>query len=513
MTTKLQQLLSRAHADQSGAIMLLLLAAFLVLFMVAMVLYDAGNATRDKMDVQIAADSAAFSHAVVKARSMNMIVYANVIKRMFYSYLVTYVNAWTAIVGTMAARAAACFHFPPSLSSCKEFFQGLPMVIAEGIEAAVTDVSELGIIGEGRPKREIKALERYQQYMQTITPWWAWIESTSRATGNGAMVAGTWPPPPSSVTSIKSGINKAIGTVDWALGSQLLNLIPSNTNNTDALPIARRDRMKLWKTKAGPFEFSFSNGAFMAGVAYCAQYAGSLEAIITGVQTFTRSDKHPTPWKEVFAGMQLVPAIGCAVAGFTYNSAGYLDWRINDDNFEDENTWLQSTSAMTLAYKPRAGRNADDGDRQKFDYLSEEYSGPGASELYKNEGYFALSRSELVYKQPFEVLGSGIFGTVGNLPILGDRLGLNPYPDMWSPRWKARNRPVVLPGEDLGSAVQGPKAGLDTIINDTLPYMILGSAIGIFDSHFSFSSAWGDLKYLFRVGKSFSASRMEGISK
>lgn len=85
--------------------MLLLLAAFLILFMMAMTLFDAGVAANDKMKVQVAADSASFSHSVVKSRSMNMISYANIIKRMFYSYLATYVNAWVAILAQLALDA------------------------------------------------------------------------------------------------------------------------------------------------------------------------------------------------------------------------------------------------------------------------------------------------------------------------------------------------------------------------------------------------------------------------
>ena len=46
----------------------------------------------------------------------------------------------------------------------------------------------------------------------------------------------------------------------------------------------------------------------------------------------------------------------------------------------------------------------------------------------------------------------------------------------WKPTWKAKNRPLILPGETFGSAVNSPAAGLNTVINDTIPLLALGLA-------------------------------------
>jgi hypothetical protein len=491
--------------------MLLVLASFLILFMMAMTLFDAGQAANDKMKVQVAVDSAAFSHSVVKSRSMNMISYANIIKRMFYSYTASFWNAWVAIIAQMASDASKCFRTFPDISACLRFFGGLPMVIMEGIELIENVPTLHG--GSGTAKMELQALERYQRYMFNITPWWAWIEGTSRSMGNGAMVSGSWPPPPSSIMNLRNGILSTAGTVDWALGTGFLQALPSLTQNTDTLPLARRDHQKLWSVKADPFTFSGTKGAAISGMEYCAEYALSLEQIIVALQTYRQSESwssgFDSRWKRKFMGLSALPVVGCAAAGFSYQNDGYLDWRINADNFSDRNTWLQSSSNIHLAYKPRAGRMDDNGDRQRLGFVEQDYTRTPL--LYDNSGYFALARSEIVYKQPIRQLALG--GFMSSIPLLSKRMGLNDEPDMWSPRWKAKNRPMMLPGESLGSAVQGPDAGLNTLINDMIAYLVIGSVVGLFDDNFSAGAGLKDLLYLLRIGSSFGPNQMEGIVK
>src|SRR5690554_6489313 len=81
LSVKIQDLVQRWHRDESGAIVLLCLAACLFLFMVGLLMYDTGQVARDKVDVQMAADTAAYSQASVQARAMNSIAFANVGKR------------------------------------------------------------------------------------------------------------------------------------------------------------------------------------------------------------------------------------------------------------------------------------------------------------------------------------------------------------------------------------------------------------------------------------------------
>lgn len=76
-----QNRLGRFQRDEGGAVAFLCLIAILILLLVSWTMFDAGLAARDKVRAQTTADSAAYSQAAIKARSMNMIAYANISKR------------------------------------------------------------------------------------------------------------------------------------------------------------------------------------------------------------------------------------------------------------------------------------------------------------------------------------------------------------------------------------------------------------------------------------------------
>lgn len=526
MLQRIHDFVGRFHAEQSGAIALLLLASMLILLMTSLIIYDAGQSAQDKMDTQIGADSAAYSHTVVKARSMNMIAYANTIKRMIFSYLATYVNAWLAILARWAYHASRCFRIFPDISSCITWGLAIPMIIAEGIEFIATNGPAMGAFGMGgqsaRSVAELKALENYSQYMFAITPWWAYVEGVSRGITNGAMITGAWPPPGSVVTEVKAAVASIVGTIDSILGTNVMGQLPSFTTNVDVLPINRRDRDSTWLSTNAPYLFP-DGGSFEYDFEYCRHYAFSLEALTTGAQTYLRSYEHPRGWKNWFAPLQLTGSVGCFFAAWNYRTfaepeGAFYDWRIKKRFSNNRRAWASATSSLHIAYTPRAGRNSDTGGRRKYGFLSQEAQ--FNKSLYANEGYFAMARSELVYKQPFDVLNSvnsffGGFPGIGN--IVNDRLGIQHEPDMWSPRWKTKNRPVMLPGETFGSAIQGTSAGLNTVINDTVPFLALGSLIGLVPAGnnppFSIPSAVKDFAYLLRVGQTFQTGQLQGLVK
>jgi len=102
----------RLDQNEEGAVALLMLAATIIVMLVSWIIYDAGLATREKVKVQAAADTAAFSQAAIKARSMNMIAYTNLSKRsiwaahmMYPSYLSATYN-W--IRQTLDSNAGSC---------------------------------------------------------------------------------------------------------------------------------------------------------------------------------------------------------------------------------------------------------------------------------------------------------------------------------------------------------------------------------------------------------------------
>ncbi|MEZ4461234.1 MAG: Tad domain-containing protein [bacterium] len=521
LLARLKGRMTAFDGNESGAVMLLLMASFLVLFMLALTLYDTGKAAGDKMEVQIAADSAAFSHAVIKSRTMNMISYANIIKRMYFSYSVTYINGLAAMLLVTAAHISQCAKWIPRIKSCLELVENALLIIAETIEAFF-DIPNLALIGGGssRPANELAALELYQQYMFKMTPWWAWVEGVTRSMNNGAMASASWPPPGSSIESVKSFVSSAAGWSDFALGTNIIGSLPGFTNNVDTLPVTRRDRQKEWTTSAMPFNFSFGNSYVTAAADYCLEWTGSMEFLVNTIQTVRSDIKDYEWWTPTFIFLQaLGGSLGCFLTNWAWRGnpirGSHLDWNINHSNLKSENDWLQGTSNVVFAYRPQSGRNSATGQRQKFEYTKAEPGGAAASSLV--EGYFGVSKSEIVYKPSLGTGSGGFLGNIanaiGSLPLLGSRMGLQPEPDMWSPRWTARLRPLTLPGEEWGSASSNQKAGFDTVVTDSLPYLAMGSALGFFDDEFTFSSGLKDFFYLWRASRTMTANNIEGLAK
>jgi hypothetical protein len=525
MIDRIRSTIGRIHAEQSGAIALMLLASILILFMTALVIFDAGTAAQDKMDVQIGADSAAFSHSIVKARSMNMIAYANTVKRMIFSYLATYINAWLAILARWAYHASRCFRIFPDISSCITWALAIPMIIAEGIEFIVTNMPTMGgwplWMGDApRSRSEIKALENYQEYMFAITPWWAYVEGALRGMMNGAMITAAWPPPGSVLSGINSAIAPIIGPLDGALGTNVMGMLPGSTSHTDVLPISRRDIDDTWNNVNDPWNYDNDMG-FGHARRYCEEYDGSFEWFTTGAQTFiTGMGDDPDGWEWTFAIMHIIPwSVGCLFASWSYKDDNFVDWRLKSSNGNNKQNWLAATGSLHIAYLPRAGRNdSSTGERQKYMYMSREAT---LSNNFKNEGYFGMARSEIVYKQPVNWVNP-LESLISSIPIFGslltNRLGINHEPDMWSPRWTSKNRPVTLPGERFGSAISTTTVGLNVVTRDAVPFLALGSLIGLVgpqggDPPFSIPSAVRDFYYLLRAGQTFGTSQIEGIPK
>lgn len=482
---------------------LLLLAAFLILFMTSMVLYDTGAATGDKVSVQIAADSASFSQSVVKARTMNTVVYANIIKRMYYSHAATYTSsmaallAWTiinyAIAAVLIATVVGATAAEPFTS---EGVAGTAAIASEAIELAKTTKATFGEMG-----REINALNEYQSYMIEATPWWSYMEGFSRAIQNGATASSSWPPPPMENTNdTKDLIADWVGKLDSVAGSSLVQRLPSVTTKTDSLPLSQN-------TQSGT---------------YCTEYRGSFEHIIHGTQSVILSDtlteKFSLLWKGVLALSVAVIAGGCPAAHAMFESDGYLDYRIAGSATKSANDWAQSTSNIAIAYRPNAGRNDDSKGRQKFGFLKGENNDSQIERIaYTNEGYFALSRSEIVYKEAplieLKESGDDDGGFIEKaLESVSNSLS-NDEPDMWSPQWTAKSRPFIMQGEELGDSLNGT-VGLNTIVNDALPLLGVVSALGIVTSkNANMSSTLHDFFYLLRVGSGFTGDQLQGVSK
>lgn len=207
------------HADESGAITVAALAALVILLMVGLTIWDAGRSARDKIDLQTAADTAAYSQAAVQAKTMNMVAFTNVAKRSAVGMHSMYIGMWSAYVLWWEDRcklARQAFSAPARVD-CR---RNRPLILKEGRRggdwfhfsanehyriyggprpAGIALASELFSSQGGRLQtafgNEIMALDDYQRYMTEITPWWAWAEGLVRGTRNGASATASFPTP------------------------------------------------------------------------------------------------------------------------------------------------------------------------------------------------------------------------------------------------------------------------------------------------------------------------------
>ena len=109
------------HDEEGGAIMLAALAGTLILLMVSLALYDAGTVMRKKVNVQVAADTAAYGQAAIKARTMNTNAYANVAKRSIVAVAEVYHASYSLYVRDMYALALICSRDPAAnAAACAE---------------------------------------------------------------------------------------------------------------------------------------------------------------------------------------------------------------------------------------------------------------------------------------------------------------------------------------------------------------------------------------------------------
>ena len=485
MVDKITQRVEALDGDEEGAVLMLMLAGVLICFMTALVVYDAGVASHDKMSTQVAADTSAFSASVVKARTMNMVSVANTNKRVLYGVATTYNAAFGGLILAGAAFAAQCF---PGLSprGCINAARAAVQITMETIEFGATNLWHL----TKTTRSEVAALDKYQEYMIAITPWWAWVEGAMRARVNNATFAATWPPPGDASSAIDKVRNVAPG---------LSAVLSSSSGAIDALPLKRRDQI---------------DGFGLASLSYCFQYSISLDHLMTYAEHFMKSNGRlvVNQTAEAIAGyaVSLITLVPC-YAAFGMLSDKVFDYQI-DSGPGDE--WLRDTGSISFAYKAKAGRNSASGARRKYNYMEQDYNA-GVRALTSNEGQFALASSEIVYKD------QGIFGTGLNFPGVpsppssgsGSAPPSGGTPEMWNPSWTARLRPVALPGEGFGNTSSGDPVGIANMAIDVLPYIALAGAIGLLDDDVSITSLIQDMLTFALSSRDFTGEHMEGIVK
>ncbi len=516
-----KKLITLAHSQtraldrsQGGAIILLVLAGLLILLLTSMMLFDAGTSAQHTTQVQNAADSAAYSQAAVKARSMNVIAYANTSKRVMFAYHAATAGGFVSAATTNALHCSRC-SFPAGLHWC----------VICGIGAAQIAVEVAALLAVGRRaldrlKDEIELLDELQKHLMHFTPWWGMTENMMRGVQNGATATAAWPGPEAILPSYINDAYSAILDFDQQFDTNIAVQLPPKTDIFDELPLSKRDTN------------------FTSKLGYCNEFLLSVEHILTAFDAWNDSGGWPIVTQS--SGDWLVGNLaGQATASGCYFRMGgdsiplidsvldfafpldvekLMDWQVDGDD------WLLRTSNITLAYM-NLGYD-DNRDAQYDGFLNDHTERPS----FKADGQWALARSEITWQPKWveNALPGGIGGALSMVlsytpgPFGSNLFSTKSEPHMWSPRWSARLRPLVLPGEDFGDAIAGQSVGLHAIYTDMLPYFAFASTLGtvvqgsgsIFSGDLtSLGNMAGDLVYMYGVSQSYSADDMEGLTQ
>ena len=460
----------RFHRDERGAILLFSLAAALILMLMAWVIYDTGPAARDKIELQGAADTSAYSQSAVRARAMNLIAYGNVAKRSVIAITGLYPMMYVAYSHWMAYHFSRCHRWPPNLSSCARFYSNAPQFARETLQDfsdfatlfwGVVWAETFGLIGSPGNNvsdyhaNDMAAIDNYQRYMFHITPWWGWVEGVVRGMRNGATATASWPVPPGYPPG---GFPQIVEMISNFLSSLSLSGPPSFAARAeDRLPYHRGN----WRSS------NFTSGASawetLANVAYHRQRSsmGAREASV------------------IAAGAGYYALFGWRMMADEYGERG-RPWLLNDFH-GDHDKWLLATSTLTFAYLNKPDKFGHD--RQKYRVPSHDYAfqlGALDEATYRSSGTWTLARSEISYQEG--------------------------RPNPFRAGWTARMRPIALPGEWSGGT------SLNKAYHDMLPYLAFASILGIGDFNYITSSIH-DFAAMERVTRSFGPSTVEGIGK
>src|SRR5699024_5636266 len=187
------------------------LAALMALLMMGLVILDTGDAAREKITVQSAADAAAWSEAAVEARAMNMMALANIGKRItigmtaFYDALWYSFGAIAAMIGIVATISCIAAFFTAGIAGpiCEKSIEigihALEIILPEAPDGASFALS----LNTGYFLDDVVALDNYQKYMADLAPWWAYAEGIQRGIRNGATISASFPVPESKLDQLE----------------------------------------------------------------------------------------------------------------------------------------------------------------------------------------------------------------------------------------------------------------------------------------------------------------------
>jgi hypothetical protein len=464
--------------QEEGAIALAALAACLVLLMMAAALWDTGNTVRAKTKLQTATDSAAYTQAAIEARTMNFVSFSNIGKRTIVGIHNSYwswVSAWDFMTGVRCGMFfACCIPTPlpkPCCTSCVirdcfknwsfytregndwNAFSGRPLAVP-GLEG-IAFLTGVGLSGDSKGAfgNELGALQRFQDYITQVTPWWSFLSSTLRGMRNGATVTTSWPLPQMGGSGqfslnyqhVKRVLNVIGDGSNFLLGPN--NPVPNFDMPVvvDKVPVgpsgsANESCHFPVNVSLGPFDLTSTGpGTVGRGAEYLVNHALNL--------------KRSSGWD---ACMVKSATVGAA-ASMLFNAAACAHSTTVNQNFRNNMAPMSYSGGMSTSPQNELTRSnivmgykhLEHADPNKFainpeyestnTWSSANYPGLDKVNHYEPNGVWAMSRAEVTTPKKYSL----DTGPVDNM-ITGD--GVN-GPWMWTTGWTARIRPMQYQGE------------------------------------------------------------------
>lgn len=462
------QRLSDLNRGQGGAVAIMVLAALLIAFMISLVIYDTGKIARDKLEVQAAAETAAWSHTAVEARSMNTIAFANIGKKLIVgmnSYYDALVKSYVILAAIVLAVIIIC-----AIASIVGVGAAcLDPAIEMGVALAQIFANEAEDIGKfyGNDmksffKDDLKALDNYQVYMAKITPWWGWMEGYLRGARNGASGVGAFPAPESNLSSITGAFSGVPG-------------LPSVSNIFDELPARRAPSANEAKKQL------------------CDRLWSEGDVIINALDYVIKSVIENTGTYEVIiiaiTALLAMTLTKSSCNGFMSGRFGEPSWPFEIPNYGGMAQWRMRSSNLVFAFRPNASIKTD---RDKYGFIKLDYDKATTTSgnfSWNATGSWAMARAEIAFQDDFD-------------------------PDLWHTNWSSRMRPVALGNEWSDANVKPGSAAMDALIflavGNTLSSIGGGGSNG-FEQNFS--NALADGARLLMSMEALNSDRTAGLAR
>ena len=462
------------HGEQQGAVLLLCLAALLMLLLMSWALLDGIFVVQDKGEVQASADVAAYSQASVQARSMNMMAFTNVAKRSMVGVYATYdamfeafdewliLDLWPSKVWEEKCDVHDTFDTctDPVWERNWELFTDE----RDGDRAAYHEAANYYVA-------DLRALDTYQKYLMSMTPWWGWSEAVIRAQRNGATLATSFPPPESVGDSFPFEVGDLGSQVATEAGGAAGFLHSSSL--VDRLPLEHADDRDFWE----------------------GMVQGGMEREVWGWENQINADHHQA--RSDFGAAETVVIDRGANEMMQRKLADIRDgvrpvyedlaryaapWRLQSD-VTNEAEWLFKTSNLVMTYRHQA--EYFDGMVDKYERIGEDLEvnqSDATAQTYRPTGYWGLARSEISYQA-------------------------EDTPNLWRPAWTARMRPVSLPNEFREQGDDFPM-----IYRASIDYLMLSAHMHD-DLEHETGEFFNDLVYFERAARAMGQSTVEGVAR